>query len=383
MGLQERAGPVADWSLEPAQNLWLAGLSGIVPMLEQWDERLARVRIHARRSEKPARANGTMDHRHYRYSALPQRPAARGAGAGLSACVVLFLEHWDAEPPADALRDPRFVGEFGSFSPDYRSWTQREYGLRVGVFRVLDALDEAGIVPAVAANARAAERLPRLLEALNARGCEWVGHGHAANSLMHSRMTLEAQRDHIDSALDVLQRCTGHRPVGWASQDWGTSPDTWALLAQAGLRYTLDWTNDDQVFALDTTPVLQAVPMSAEWDDVQCQWLRNLEPRAHATLALTAFDRLRAECAAAGRPAVFTLGLHPWVSGMASRIGALRGLLRELRSRPDVAWRLPREIAHDAAANPEPKPQPQPQRPQSASGEPVLSPSHLAALRMA
>ena len=331
------------------------------------------MRIHARRSEKRACANGTMDHRHYRYSALPRRPAARGAGAGLSACVVLFLEHWDAEPPADAVRDPRFVGEFGSFSPDYRSWTQREHGLRVGVFRVLDALDEAGIVPAVAANARAAERLPRLVQALNARGCEWVGHGHAATAMMHSGMPLAAQREYIESALDVLQRCTGRRPAGWASQDWGTTPETFTLLARAGLRYTLDWCNDDQPYPLQTKPPLWALPLSAEWDDVQCQWLRQLEPRAHATLALAAFDRLRAECAAEGRGAVFALGLHPWVCGMASRIGALRGLLRGLKARNDVAWRLPREIAHDAAANPEPKPE------HSAFGEPVFSPSPLAA----
>jgi peptidoglycan/xylan/chitin deacetylase (PgdA/CDA1 family) len=291
-----------------------------------------------------------MDHPHYAYSALPRRPLAAWAGCGLRACVVLFLEHWDAEPAADERRDPRFVGEFGSFSPDYRSWTQREYGLRVGVFRVLDALAEAGIVPAVAANARAVERLPALVARLNGLGCEWVGHGHAATAMMHAGMPLQVQRAHIDAALDVLQRCTGHRPAGWASQDWGTTPDTFALLAQAGLRYTLDWTNDDQVYALQTTPPLQAVPLSAEWDDVQCQWLRNLEPRAHATLALAAFDRLRAECAANHRSAVFALGLHPWVSGMASRIGALRALLRELKSRPDVAWRLPREIAQEHAS---------------------------------
>jgi peptidoglycan/xylan/chitin deacetylase (PgdA/CDA1 family) len=320
-------------------------------MLEQQDRRLARLRNHARRSEKDALLLGSMDHPHYRYSALPGRALAT-SGAGLRACVVMFLEHWEAEPPADALRDPRFVGEFGSFSPDYRSWTQREYGLRVGVFRVLEALDEAGIVPAVAANARAAERLPRLVDALNARGCEWVGHGHAANALMHSRMTLAAQREHIESALDTLHRCTGQRPVGWASQDWGTSPDTWALLAQARLRYTLDWTNDDQVYALDTTPPLQAVPLSAEWDDVQCQWMRNLEPRAHATLALTAFDHLRAECAANGRNAVFALGLHPWVCGMASRIGALRRLLQDLKSRDGVTWHLPHAIAQACAQPP-------------------------------
>ena len=294
-----------------------------------------------------------MDHAHYAYSALPLRPRAAPAAAALQACVVLFLEHWDAEPAPGTVRDPRFVGEFGSFSPDYRSWTQREHGLRVGVFRVLDALAEAGIVPAVAANARIVERLPALVQRLNALGCEWVGHGHAATAMMHAGMPLAAQREHIESALQVMQRCTGHRPAGWASQDWGTTPDTFALLAQAGLRYTLDWTNDDQIFALQTTPPLQAVPLSAEWDDVQCQWLRNLEPRAHATLTLAAFDRLRAECAAERRSAVFALGLHPWVSGMASRIGALRALLRDLKSRPGVAWRLPGEIAQaHATADP-------------------------------
>jgi len=91
-----------------------------------------------------------MDHSHYRYSALPRRPAPSSA-AGLQAFVLLCLEHWHAVPPENALWDKRFVGEFGSFSPDYRSWTQREYGLRIGVYRVIDALQEAGIRPAVAA----------------------------------------------------------------------------------------------------------------------------------------------------------------------------------------------------------------------------------------
>jgi len=292
-----------------------------------------------------------MDHAHYAYSALPRRPRGAPSGTGVQASVVLFLEHWDAESAPGAVRDPRFVGEFGSFSPDYRSWTQREHGLRVGVFRVLDALAEAGIVPAVAANARAAERLPALVERLNALGCEWLGHGHTANAMMHSGMPPAAQREHIESALTVLQRCTGRRPAGWISQDWGTTPETFTLLAGAGLRYTLDWCNDDQPYPLQTEPPLWALPLSAEWDDVQCQWLRQLEPRAHAALTLAAFDRVRAECAAESRGAFFALGLHPWLSGMASRIGALRSLVRELKSRPGVAWRLPGEIvqAHAAA----------------------------------
>jgi peptidoglycan/xylan/chitin deacetylase (PgdA/CDA1 family) len=287
-----------------------------------------------------------MDHSLYTYSALTSRAAPAGPAAGLSAYVVLCLEHWDAVQPDGALRDPRFVGEYGSFTPDYRSWTQREYGLRVGVFRVLQALREAGLRPAAAASARVVERLPHLVAQLNGAGCEWIGHGLSANVMMHSRMPRAEQRAQIVQSLDILQSHTGQRPVGWLSQDWGTTPDTFELLAEAGVRYTLDWCNDDQPYRMK--PPLVALPLSPEWDDVQCQWLRHLTPRAHAELALQAFDRLRAECAQHRRGAVFGLALHPWVSGMSSRIGPLRELLHALRSRQDVRWAAPHEIAAGA-----------------------------------
>lgn len=293
-----------------------------------------------------------MDHSLYRYSALPlrPRPSWHGGEPGLRAFVVLCLEHWEALQPEGAVRDPRFVGEFGSFTPDYRSWTQREYGLRIGVFRVLDALRAAGLRPAVAANAHVLGRVPALVEQLRDWGCEWIGHGLVANSLMHSRMPMDEQRAHIAQSLELIERHTGRRPLGWLSQDWGTTPQTFDLLAEAGLRYTLDWCNDDQPYAMSapsggTLAPLTAVPLSPEWDDVQCQWLRHLAPRAHAELALQAFDRLRAECAHDGRAAVFGLALHPWVCGMSSRIAALRELLQALRARTDVRWCDPGELA--------------------------------------
>lgn len=271
--------------------------------------------------------------------------------AGLHAYVLVCLEHWHALPPDGALKDPRFVGEFGSFTPDYRSWTQREYGLRIGLYRVLEALDEAGLTPAVAINGALLERMPHIVEPLARRGCEWVAHGWAANELMHANMSLQVQREHIERCLESFGRLLGHRPCGWLSQDWGTTPDTPRLLAQAGIDHTLDWTNDDQAYLMQSGAAapgpLVAVPLSAEWDDVQCQWLRNMTPRAHAHLALAAFDQLRSECASARRPAVFGLALHPWVCGMSSRISALRTLLSELRGRSDVRWTTPGRIARD------------------------------------
>lgn len=290
----------------------------------------------------------SMDHALYRYSALPTRPLVpAGLTPGLSAYVVLFLEHWEFMPPDGALRDPRLVGEFGSFSPDYRSWTQREYGLRIGVFRVMAALKAAGIRPAIAANAMAVQRLPHLVQAFNDWGCEWLAHGLASTRMMHSGQSLSAQRAHIDESVSALTQATGHTPLGWVSQDWGTTPDTPALLAQAGLRYTLDWGNDDQPYWMEVpadAPRLLATPLSSEWDDVQCQWLRHMEPRAHTDLTIGAFERLHRECAQQQRAAVFGLALHPWLCGMPSRIAALRSLLTHLREPADVQWTDPGAI---------------------------------------
>jgi peptidoglycan/xylan/chitin deacetylase (PgdA/CDA1 family) len=188
-----------------------------------------------------------------------------------------------------------------------------------------------------------------LTQTLRDEGCEWVGHGLAANELMHAKMTIEAQRQHIQEALQAHVRALGVRPAGWLSQDWGTTAQTFDVLAEAGLEYTLDWCNDDQPYYLNAATAagrrLVAVPLSPEWDDVQCQWLRNLRPRQHAELSLQAFDQLRQECAHSGRGAVFVLTLHPWVCGMPSRIGALRQLLGTLAERPGVQWSSPGEIA--------------------------------------
>ncbi|MCP5262560.1 MAG: polysaccharide deacetylase family protein [Rhodoferax sp.] len=284
-----------------------------------------------------------MDHTVYDYSALPRRPRGATPGA-LRAFAVLFLEHWEACPPPDAVRDPRMVGEFGSFTPDYRNWSQREYGLRVGLFRVLDALRDAGIRPVVAANAMAVQRLPALVRTLQEAGCEWLAHGMAATRMMHSGMTLAEQEQHITQCVDTLARATGVQPQGWLSQDWGTTPDTHTLLARCGIRYTLDWCNDDQPYWQHAEPPLLAIPLSAEWDDVQCQWLRHIEPRDHAALAASAFERLRAECRDGRRDAVFGLSIHPWLSGMPSRIRALRSLLAALRAADDVSWTTPHAI---------------------------------------
>ena len=273
-----------------------------------------------------------MDHPHYVYSPLPQRaPLAWPGGARLAFCVMLHIEHWELQPPADAHRDPRFLGDYGSFNPDYGTWGQREYGNRVGIFRVLEALDQHGIRASVALNSSAAGRYPQLLRECGARGYEFVGHGSHATRMLTSDMSEDQERVFIGAALDTLERATGTRPRGWLGQDYGESQCTPRLLAEAGLDYVADWPNDDQPYALNVGRPLIALPAQPEWDDVQLLWLRRIAMRRYPDIVDEAFDTLHSE---GGR--VFCLGLHPWMIGQAHRVKYLRSALERICARPQV-----------------------------------------------
>src|SRR5260370_8354004 len=93
----------------------------------------------------------------------------------------------------DSYKDPRLVGEFGSYMPDYRTWTQREYGNRVGIFRVLDVLDRYQARAGVAVNALAAERYPYLIEQFKKRKYEFAAHGHSPNPIFTPNLTQPSQ----------------------------------------------------------------------------------------------------------------------------------------------------------------------------------------------
>lgn len=273
-----------------------------------------------------------MDHSHYAYSALPLRaPLAWPAGGRIAFCVMLHLEHWELQPPKGTHRDPRFMGAYGSFDPDYGTWGQREYGNRVGVFRVLEALDRHGIRASVALNSSAAERYPQLVRECRARGYEFVAHGTHATRMLTSHMAVEEEQAVIGGALDALELATGARPRGWLGQDHGESQNTPRLLAEAGLDYVADWPNDDQPYPMNMGKPLISLPAQPEWDDVQLLWLRQLAMSRYPALVEEAFTTLHAE---GGR--LFCLGLHPWMIGQAHRVKYLHAALERICNRAQV-----------------------------------------------
>jgi allantoinase len=289
-----------------------------------------------------------MDHNLYSFSALPTRHAlAWPGGAGIALWVLLHIEHWELIPPEGAVRDARFVSEFGNFAPDYRTWTQREYGNRVGIFRILEVLDRHQIRATVAIDASSCHRYPFLIEECQRRGYEFVAHGSHATRLISSKMSEEEERSFIATSVETLAMISGAPVDGWLSQDFGESTRTPQLLAEAGINYVLDWANDDQPYLMNVgSPPLIAVPNQVEWEDVHLLSMRRVETSRYPQLVNEAFRVLHAEGLHSGRS--FVLSLHPWLFGMAHRIKYLDEALSKIRAYDGVWHATAGEIAQAA-----------------------------------
>lgn len=277
-----------------------------------------------------------MDHDLYPFSMLPARPPlVWPQGARLALGLVVHFEFWEIDPPDGAISDPRFRDTFGAFRPDQRTYAWREYGNRIGIFRLMEVLDRHGLTATLAAGCAAIARAPRVIDAALARGWEVAAHGDYATRMISSAMSEVAEADLIAQSADVITSVTGTRPTGWIGQDYGQSTRTPALLAASGYRYLADWPNDDQPYLMTTTPPILSIPVQAELDDVQLLWHRRVPTPRYPDLVCEAADVLAHE---GGRSLV--LGLHPWLFGMPHRIRHLDAALARLVQMGGI-WHAP------------------------------------------
>ena len=273
-----------------------------------------------------------MDHSHHAYRTLTEAPRfAWPNDARIAFTVTLMLDYWEVSPPQDANRDPRIVSPLGNFFPDWLTWSQREYGARVGIFRILDVLDRFNLTPSAALGAAAAKRYPELVDELVRRNACFMAHGNFATRRISSRMSEGDEHAYIVQSRDAVLAVTGSSPHGWCGQDFNESDRTPGLLADAGFTYTTDWASDDRPFLLGNK--LLALPPQPEWNDLECMWLRRVAPSVWADNIAEAFAFLHDEGGGC-----FNLTLHPWVAGQAHRIRYLRESLERVLGRPAI-WR--------------------------------------------
>jgi peptidoglycan/xylan/chitin deacetylase (PgdA/CDA1 family) len=267
------------------------------------------------------------------YSPIIRRPRLEWPnGARVALWVIPNIEFFSLME-----RVPAGSGGTGTTPPDVPTWAARDYGNRVGVFRLMKTLDRYGIRGTVALNSNLCAQHPEIVEEGQARRWEWMGHNET-NTRRLNEVEPEEERRIIRDSLATIQRVTGKRPAGWLGSGLQETWDTLDLLAAEGCRYVCDWTNDDQPYAmtLEGGRHLVSVPYSMEIND-KLAFERQMRTAAEfGEMIRRQFDVLHEEGAQSGR--VMAIALHPYLSGMPHRIGALDAALEYICRHEDV-WR--------------------------------------------
>lgn len=285
----------------------------------------------------PLAAEPGYDHGWFPYSPLPARPGCSSEQTGLALSVIVDVRAAEWESPAPAVGVPG--GRGPAPYPDFPRMSHREFGHRVGLFRLSAILRDAGVPWAAAVDVLTAEHYPRVLSLLQDEAAEILAGGLSASRAITSRMS-EPEEDHyVAQTLDRLKRALGARPRGWMSPECSQSFRTPAILAGNGVEYVADWANDEQPYAVTGASYLWSLPVSWELSDLSTMFVRGVGPEAYASAVLEAVDVLAADSIRS--PRTLCLHLHPWISGEPFRARAVRELLTQLASRKDVWWAPP------------------------------------------
>lgn len=220
--------------------------------------------------------------------------------------------------------------------PDFWGYSNRDYGNRIGIYRIMRVLDEAGIRATALVNAAIAEKCPRVLKEIVARDWEVAGHGLDMRSPHHGDLSREDEAKMVSSAAAILRQATSQDVRGWHSPGHSQSVNTMDLLGENGFVYVADWANDDLPYAIDTAAGgLLSLPLSYEMSDRLLLAQHNHTASAYADQILAAFDRLRQE-ARNGGGRILSLNISPWIFGYPHRIAALRKIITTIMETDEV-----------------------------------------------
>lgn len=283
--------------------------------------------------EYPKRRYG-MDHDRYEWSMLTDRkPVVWPNGAKLAVWVQVALQFYPLNPQGKPVKVP---GGMTMPYPDLRHFSLRDYGNRVGLYRMLAALDRFKVKPTFALNAELAERVPYLVERIRARGDEVIGHSWNMDSAHAGGLAEADEKALIARSLETLRRLTGQKVRGWVSPGRFNSPQTPDLLREHGIEYFCDWVNDDMPYRFHTrSGDLWAMPLPTEIEDRFLIFENFHSEQSYAEQCIDAAKMLHAEAQTQGGR-MLGLAVHPWVLGQPHRIKYFERVLAEITALPGV-----------------------------------------------
>src|SRR6185295_15663710 len=174
------------------------------------------------------------------------------------------VEVWHYDSPAGTAVSPNVANRV----PDVINYAWREYGMRVGLWRLADVLDAAGIKASVALNSAICETFPKAMEQMKKRGWEFMGHG-TTNSESLAGLPIEKEKEVIKHVLKTIEQATGKKPRGWLGTGLTETHNTLDILAEEGVIYCGDWNNDDQPYPMKVkSGKMTSIPYCMEINDI-------------------------------------------------------------------------------------------------------------------
>ncbi|KAB2385914.1 polysaccharide deacetylase family protein [Actinomadura montaniterrae] len=261
------------------------------------------------------------------YSPITDRPPLRWPdGKRVAVYVGLNVEHFLLDRPSTSI----WPGT-ADLVPDALNYGWRDYGPRVGVWRITEILDRHGVRASVLLNSDVVHHNPQIIKAGLERDWAWLAHGQT-NSILQAAMDEDQERAMLTRVVDTIAGATGRRPRGWMGPGLTETFNTPALLAELGVTYVLDWTNDDQPYPLNV-PGMLSVPYTVELNDLGL-FARGTSGQEFVQIVKDQHEQLSADSEHGGR--VMALALHPFVTGQAFRAKYLDQALAHLAAQPDT-----------------------------------------------
>ncbi|NQY14746.1 MAG: polysaccharide deacetylase family protein [Henriciella sp.] len=270
----------------------------------------------------PHRRKG-FDNSHYEWDPADRRPPiALKDGTKSVATIIVPIEFFPLNPPATPFKHP---GAMKTPYPDLRHFTTRDYGNRIGVYRLLREFAKRGIKATFAINAEIAKRYPPLLDAIRSGGHEVAAHGRSTAHIHYAGLTETEERDWI---ADV--RNTFPEAQTWMSPARNQSYRTLDLLAEAGFEICLDWEADQRPLAFKTSAEpIWALPHYGELGDFKLLLDRSQSEDEWADQIIEA-ARYHVACHDKEGASAFVFTMTPYILGQPFRIHAVRRVLDAL-----------------------------------------------------
>jgi allantoinase len=250
-----------------------------------------------------------MEHGRFEYSPIARRPKWRLPDeARVAVWVTPNIEHFHYDKPAMSMT-PMTAG----LRPDVLNYGWRDYGVRVGIWRLMEVLERQGFVATAA---------------LNSEG--------ENNSSLFTGMSEDAERKTIKNVLETIARGTGQKPRGWLGPALTETDNTLDLLAEAGIDYVADWCNDEQPYAIRTrNGSIVAIPYTLEIGDIPVFLQHGGSGETFERMIVDQFDTMYED--GATQPRVLSIALHPFLTGHPFRARYLERALAHIRKH-DAVW---------------------------------------------